>query len=512
MNSRHDQLLAITSALLGAYDPQRLFTAVAGHLREVFPVDAFGIAYYDQRTDTFARGMAMAADGAILSLEPIPRTGSALEEICAAGTAVCLDEARARQALARFVGLHTPAPGQPTHIVVLPLFGRDRALLGVAAGLNGAGYAYTTDDLAFLAQLGTQIGLAIENMQLHQENARLRMRLEAEGQYLKEEIDRAADVGGLIYASRLMDEAMQQIARAAPTDASVLLVGETGTGKELFARTLHARSASAHRPLVRVNCGAIPTGLIESTLFGHEKGAFTGAVHRHIGLFEVADGGTLFLDEIGELPLDMQVKLLRVLQEGECTRVGGHEPLHVSVRIVAATNRPIGEMVAAGTFRADLYYRLAVVPITIPPLRARREDIPLLATAFVQKYSRRFHKPVRGIASEALHRLEGYAFPGNVRELENLIERAVVLCDDTTLRAEHFPLPSVKHTHHTPDAGAAPAAQPDDERARILAALQQANWIIEGTRGAAHRLGIKPSTLRGRMSRLGIDRDSDAAS
>ena len=506
MNSRHDQLLAITSALLGAYDPQRLFTAVAGHLREIFPVDAFGISYYDHRTDTFVRGMAMVAGGDILSLEPIPRTGAALEEICNAGVAVQLDETRVRQALARLVGLHTPPTGQSTHIVVLPVFGRDHTLLGVAAGLNSAGYAYTADDIAFLDQLGIQVGLAIENMQLHQENARLRMRLEAEGQYLKEEIDRAADVGGLIYASRLMDEAMQQIARTAPTDASVLLVGETGTGKELFARTLHARSASAHRPLVRVNCGAIPSGLIESTLFGHEKGAFTGAVHRHIGLFEVADGGTLFLDEIGDLPLDMQVKLLRVLQEGEFTRVGGHEPLHVSVRIVAATNRPIEEMVAAGTFRADLYYRLAVVPIAIPPLRARREDIPLLATAFVQKYSRRFHKPVRQISREALQRLECYPFPGNVRELENLIERAVVLCDDTTLGPEHFPLSTVKAPGAATVTQSGSAGQQDDERERILAALRQTNWIIEGARGAAKRLGIKPSTLRGRIIRLGIER------
>ena len=242
-------------------------------------------------------------------------------------------------------------------------------------------------------------------MLLHQENARLRSRLEAEGEYLKEEIDRQADVGGLIFASRPMMEAMQQVIRAAPTDASVLLVGETGTGKELFARTLHARSASAHHPLVRVNCGAIPSGLIESTLFGDEKGAFTGAVNRHVGLFEVADGGTLFLDEIGELPLDMQVKLLRVLQEGEFTRVGGHEPLHVDVRIIAATNRPIEEMVAAGTFRADLYYRIAVVPISIPPLRTRPEDIPLLATAFLQKYARRFHKPIRSISRDALQKL-----------------------------------------------------------------------------------------------------------
>ena len=442
MNSRHEQLLAIASALLGAYDPQRLFTTVADHLRRLFPVEAFGISYYDHRTDTFMRGMALSPDGAMHSLEPIPRSGTPLEEICTTGKAVVLTHNQAVNALHRYIGIYVTEAVEDTHIVVLPLYGREHNILAVAAGVNSSAHEYTPDDLAFLDQLGIQIGLAIENVQLHQENARLRMRLEAEGEYLKEEIDRQVDVGGLIYASRPMMEAMQQIDRAAPTDVSVLLVGETGTGKELFARTLHARSASAHRPLVRVNCGAIPSGLIESTLFGHEKGAFTGAVNRHVGLFEVADGGTLFLDEIGELPLDMQVKLLRVLQEGEFTRVGGHESLHVDVRIIAATNRPIEEMVAGGTFRADLYYRLAVVPITIPPLRDRREDIPLLATAFLQKYARRFHKPVRQISRGALQKLEAYSFPGNVRELENLVERAVVLCDDTVLQAGHFPLPS----------------------------------------------------------------------
>lgn len=501
MSPRHEQLLAITSALLSAWDPQRLFTTVAEHLRALFPVDAFGIAYYDRRTDAFTRGMAMTAAGALQSIEPVPRTGTALEEICAHGHAAVLSGDGAARVLGRFTGVHEARPGNGTHVVILPLYGRDRTLLAVAAGVNSSAHRYSRDDLAFLDQLGVQVGLAIENMQLHQENARLRTRLEAEGRYLKEELEREADAGGPIFVSRAMADAMEQVTRAAPTDVSVLLTGETGTGKELFARAIHARSASADRPLVRVNCGAIPAGLIESTLFGHEKGAFTGAVNRHCGLFEVADGGTLFLDEIGELPLAMQVKLLRVLQEGEITRVGGHEALHVSVRIIAATNRSLGDMVRDGTFRADLYYRLAVVPITVPPLRDRKEDIPLLATAFVQKYARRFHKPVTRIAPAALDRLAHYAFPGNVRELENLIERAVVLCDGTVLEAEHFPF--------TPSPLPASAAVPpggEGERERIMAALIQANWIVEGSRGAARALGMKPSTLRGRMARLGIER------
>jgi formate hydrogenlyase transcriptional activator len=507
----HRRLLAITNALITETDPARLFRAVADHLREWLPFAAIGIAYYDAGSEIFNRGMAVTSDGAMQSIEPIPFRGTRLDGIVATGHAVLLSSEDLEQTVVRFVSLQSPGEQQSLMCVVLPLFGRAHNLLAVAAATLPASSPFADSDIEFLDRLGIQIGLAVENMLLHQENSRLRQQLEQDGRYLRDEINESFDVSGLIYASHAIAAVMAQVRKAAATDATVLLVGETGTGKELFARTIHAQSRAAHRPLVKVNCGAIPSGLIESTLFGHEKGAFTGAVNRHIGLFEVADGGTLFLDEIGELPLDMQVKLLRILQEGEFTRVGGHENLRTTVRVIAATNRRLEEMVQEGTFRADLYYRLAVIPITIPPLRERPDDIPLLATAFVQKLARRFHKPIKLISSDAMQRLKDYSFPGNVRELENLIERAVVLCDSATLGTELFPIagaPAGAGHKSAIAVGARSRGQvKTDERQRILHALESSNWIIEGSRGAAKKLGIKPSTLRGRMGKLGIGRE-----
>lgn len=513
----HDRrLLAVTNALITETEPAALFRAVAESLREWLPFASLGIAYFDAATGMFERGVAVTVTGAMQSIEPIPFKGTRLEEIVRDGHAALLTTDQLEHTLSRFVSMRDPGSDQPLGCAVLPIFGRSHNLLAVTAATLPAPAALTPADLGFLDRLGTQIGLAVENMLLHQENARLRQQLEQDGRYLQEEINETFDVTGLIYASHGIAEVMAQVQKAAATDATVLLIGETGTGKELFARTIHAQSPKSRRPLVKVNCGAIPSGLIESTLFGHERGAFTGAVHRHIGLFEVANGGTLFLDEIGELPLEMQVKLLRVLQEGEFTRVGGHENLRTAVRMIAATNRSLETMVQDGTFRADLYYRLAVIPIIIPPLRERPDDIPLLATAFVQKYARRVHKPIKMISSDAMRRLTRYDFPGNVRELENLIERAVVLCDAPVLGPEFFPLerpgavPPVSRDRRTFAQSSrnaeAERERPPADRLLILATLEASNWIIEGPRGAARKLGLKPSTLRGRMAKLGIGR------
>ncbi len=508
----HDRrLLAITNALITETEPATLFRTVADHLREWLPFASLGISYFDAETGAFERGVAVTPSGTMQSIEPIPFRGTLLEGIAAGGNAAVLSAGQLEQTLSRFVSLRDPSDDQALLCVVLPLFGRSHNLLAVAAATLPASTPIAPADLEFLNRLGIQIGLAVENMLLHQENARLRRQLEQDGRYLREEINEAFDVSGLMYASHGIAEVMAQVRKAAATDATVLLIGETGTGKELFARTIHAQSPKSHRPLVKVNCGAIPSGLIESTLFGHEKGAFTGAVNRHIGLFEVADGGTLFLDEIGELPLEMQVKLLRVLQEGEFTRVGGHETLKTAVRVIAATNRSLESMVQEGSFRADLYYRLAVIPVIIPPLRERPDDIPLLATAFVQKFARRVHKPIKMISPDAMRRLTAYPFPGNVRELENLIERAVVLCESTVLGPEFFPIgkqgipqPSPKAPRSSPTA---PKGEPRrGERQEILSVLEASNWLIEGPRGAALKLGLKPSTLRGRMAKLGITR------
>jgi PAS domain S-box-containing protein len=349
-------------------------------------------------------------------------------------------------------------------------------------------------------------------------------RLHRESAYLQEEIRAVHNADDVIGTSRALREALDKVPLVAETDSSVLITGETGTGKELIARAVHAASRRAHRPLIKVNCAALPTGLIESELFGHERGAFTGATERRIGRFELAAGGTIFLDEIGELPLDLQAKLLRVLQEREFERVGGSTTLTVDVRVIAATNRDLAAAVAGGTFRQDLYYRLNVFPIALPPLRERVEDIPVLVHYFVARYAQRIGRKVTQVPSDAMRRLLAYEWPGNVRELENVVERAVILSPDRDLLVSSELLPVMPHDTRPP-LGAAPAATPpppsDDaaeatsmeaiERRHIAAVLKQTGWRIEGPRGAAAVLGINPSTLRSRIKKLGIRRSDEAS-
>ncbi len=508
------RLIDITNALVAEVEPGRLFAAVVEHLRALYPVRGVGIVFYAAEEGTFERGMVMTDRGTIQSIEPIPMKGTILEGVCAGGRPVILRAEEIQRALERFVSLRDAAGGGEVSAVLMPMYTRSRRILAVAAAVAGADRPFVPDDLRFLGQLAVQIGLALENMQSYREIKLLRTKLEQEGRYLKEEINDAFNVSGLIFASAAIGNVMRAVEKAAATDATVLLMGETGTGKELFARTIHAMSPLSSRALVKVNCAAIPSGLMESHLFGHERGAFTGAVNQHIGVFEVADGGTLFLDEIGELPPDMQVKLLRVLQEKEVTRVGGSRSFPVRVRVIAATNRVIEKMVDEGSFRADLYYRLAVVPIVVPPLRERPEDIPLLATYFLTKYAHRFKKPLQRISSEAMTALRNYSFPGNVRELENLVERAVVLCDTSSVGPEYFHLlrpgktaPASVHAQPAADPGPLPQA----ERESIIETLRATNWIIDGPRGAARRLGLKPSTLRTRLLKLGIRRPDPSA-
>jgi transcriptional regulator with GAF, ATPase, and Fis domain len=294
---------------------------------------------------------------------------------------------------------------------------------------------------------------------------------------------------------------LRNVEQVAPTEATVLIQGETGTGKELLARAVHDRSRRQNRPLVKVNCGSIPAGLVESELFGHEKGAFTGATQRRIGRFELANGGTIFLDEVTELPTDTQVKLLRVLQEGEFERVGSSQTIKVDVRVIAATNRDLREVVKNGTFRSDLFYRLNVFPLAVPSLRERKDDIPLLVNFFLSKFGKKLGKEVRGVSQRSMDSLLGYDWPGNVRELQNIIERAVVLAsgpilqvDDSMMRlgekAQELTLDTLENA----------------ERNHILRALDETQWVVHGKKGAAEVLGINPSTLRSRMEKLGIKR------
>ena len=380
---------------------------------------------------------------------------------------------------------------------------------------------YSQADAELLQEVANQVALAIANMKSYEEIGSLKARLEKENVYLQEEIRTEHNFEEIVGSSPALLALLRRVDQVAPTDSSVLIYGETGTGKELIARAIHDRSARKNRPLVKVNCSAISAGLVESELFGHVKGAFTGAFGRHIGRFELADGGTIFLDEVGELPLETQVKLLRVLQEREFEPVGSSRSVGVDVRIIAATNRNLQESISAGSFRSDLYYRLNVFPLEVPPLRERRSDISQLAMFFLSRYSRNLGKRIEGISAAATERLIRYSWPGNVRELQNVIERALILSQGPILEldADLTPVSTPEILPHAPSEAAAetrsgepplsivPTLQ-EVERAHILAVLQQTRGVIEGASGAAKTLGMHPNTLRHRMEKLGIKRSS----
>ena len=330
-------------------------------------------------------------------------------------------------------------------------------------------------------------------------------RLQVENVVLREEIDKASMFEEVVGASRALQTVLSAVSKVAPTDSTVLLTGQTGTGKELFARAIHRKSERSARAFISVNCAAIPQSLIASELFGHEKGAFTGALQRHLGKFELADGGTIFLDEIGELPMETQVALLRVLQEREIQRVGGSQPIRVNVRILAATNRDLQKAIAAGTFREDLFYRLNVFPIHVPPLRERKEDIPMLVEYFIDRFARKAGKNIRSVEKQSLELLESYSWPGNIRELQNVVERSVVLCDTDTLRIDNSWLSIGDSASHGPAASLAGRIQ-EQERELIERALTETEGKVSGPLGAAAKLGISPSALEYKIRLLKINK------
>jgi formate hydrogenlyase transcriptional activator len=331
-----------------------------------------------------------------------------------------------------------------------------------------------------------------------------RVRLTEQNLYLQQELKSVHNFEEIVGRSPALTAVLDKVSRVAPTDASVLIYGETGTGKELIARAIHSTSQRRDKPLIKINCAALPAGLVESELFGHEKGAFTGAITRHTGRFELADGGTIFLDEIGELPAETQAKLLRVLQEGEFDRVGGTTPRKVDVRVIAATNRDLLRAVREKAFREDLYYRLSVFPIQLPPLRDRSEDVPLLTKFLLDKFASRAGRRFEGIDPDTLRRLMAYPWPGNVRELQNVLERAVILATGPVLEVD----PEVLGQAGAEPPGKPSAALEDVERNHILAVLKQTKWVIDGQRGAAVVLGLHPNTLRSRLKKLGLSRSS----
>jgi PAS domain S-box-containing protein len=331
-----------------------------------------------------------------------------------------------------------------------------------------------------------------------------RARLQQQNRYLQDEIKATHNFEAIVGKSPPLCAVLDEVRRVAPTDAIVLITGETGTGKELIARAIHSNSRRAGKPLIKVNCAALPAGLVESELFGHEKGAFTGAIARRIGRFELADGGTLFLDEVGELPPETQAKLLHVLQAQEFDRVGGHSPIRVDVRVIAATNRDLRKAVQEKAFREDLYYRLHVFPIHLPPLRDRAQDIPLLVHFLVARFMARIGKHIESVGRRTMEQLLAYHWPGNIRELENVLERAVILETDSVLEVE----PGILSATGTAPPTETRASLEAVERDHISTVLHETNWVVEGPRGAAKILGLHPNTLRNRMKKLGIDRAS----
>ncbi|HEX6884901.1 MAG TPA: sigma 54-interacting transcriptional regulator [Planctomycetota bacterium] len=432
---------------------------------------------------------------------PQPVAGSVVAELLATGRTLESDDLTRQQAFRDDAELR--ALGVRRYVAT-PLR---------AGGKTIGAFLFGTDDphpplrvdVWLVENMALQIALAIHNAQHYEEIQRLSARRERENVYLREELASEHEAQGMLGASPALETVRARIQRVAATDATVLVSGPTGVGKELVARAIHAASPRRAQPLVKLNCAAIPEGMVESELFGHERGAFTSAVERRIGRFELASDGTLFLDEVGELPLAVQAKLLRVLQSGEFERVGGTKTLTTNARIVAATNRDLARAVSSGAFRADLYYRLDVFPIEVPSLEARRADIPVLAQAFLEGFARRMGKRIEGLAPSALEHLCRRAWPGNVRELKHVIERAVILCDGPLLTlGEEAPSVVVPST---PSARAPELATLEElEAHHIRATLARCAGVIEGPRGAAAALGLKASTLRFRMKRLGIRR------
>lgn len=399
------------------------------------------------------------------------------------------------------------------HALLLPLAFNHKPL-GVLILAHQDATIFSPYNCSLLKQIAARFAIAVDNAAAYGEITRLKDSLKHENIWLNEQIHKNESFSEIIYQSESMRNVLEQVDLVATSDSTVLILGETGTGKELVARAIHRLSSRHSKTMIKMNCAAIPSGLLESDLFGHDKGAFTGATTTHIGRFEMADKSSLFLDEIGDMPLDLQPKLLRVLQEREIERIGGNKVLPVDVRLIAATNRDLKQLTDEREFREDLYYRLNVFPIWIPPLRDRPEDIPLLATHFTQKIARRINRKIECIPVEALQQLALYPWPGNVRELENVIERAVILTRGNTLNLQlhelNIPKPSkLKHALNTPShierkmQTVAPEND-DTERERIIEALKSTNGVVAGPRGAALKLGLKRTTLLSRMQRLGI--------
>jgi formate hydrogenlyase transcriptional activator len=488
-------LLDVNNTVVSNLNFRDLLRAIAASVRRVMNCDSAGVALLEPDGQLRIHALDFPeSKGFVREESPPPIEGTYAADVLRTGEAVVLD--RGELAL-----LHGSSPELQAEgiscLCLIPLISHDR-VLGVLGLGRLQNEVFSKDDLAFLKQVAGQLAIAVENAISYAQITELRDRLAMEKLYLEDEIRSEMNFEEIVGISSALRHALSEVETVSPTDSTVLLLGETGTGKELVARAIHSHSRRKDRAFVKLNCAALPTGLLESELFGHERGAFTGAVSQKIGRLELADKGTLFLDEVGDITLELQPKLLRAIQEREFERLGNSKTKKVDVRLVAATNRNLEAMVAEKRFRSDLFYRLNVFPIRIPPLRERPEDIPLLVRHFTQKFARRLERRIESIPARAMKGLKRWHWPGNVRELENFIERAVILSQGTTLNVPLSELISglTARTSERRDSSS--------ERNEILQALKVTGGRVGGPNGAAARLGLKRTTLISRMRKLGI--------
>jgi formate hydrogenlyase transcriptional activator len=502
-SQQYQTLLAVSEAIVSHRDLGTLFHDLAGRLHLVVRFDYLACVLHDDATSNTMRLHLLETTEPIPARAPDPLSvaedpaGSVLRTQRPLIVSNVAEESRWPLLPER------AEPFGVNSLCYLPLT-TARCRLGVLTFACKQAGAYDTADVDFLVQVANQVAVAVENALAFDQIEALKDQLHLEKVYLEEEVRTEHNFGEIIGESATLRHVLQQLEAVAPTDSTVLILGETGTGKELIARALHDLSPRRDRTFVKLNCAAIPTGLLESELFGHERGAFTGAITRKVGRFELAHQGTLFLDEVGDIPPELQPKLLRALQEQEFERLGSTRTVRVDVRLVAATNRDLAQMVADHRFRNDLYYRLNVFPVVLPPLRERREDIPMLARHFIQRFARRMGRRIESIPGPVMDALVRYPWPGNVREMQNIIERAVILSPGPSLRV---PLGDL---HPSGTQAQVPAGQPvtlaDAEREHILGILRETGWVVGGPKGAATRLDMKRSTLQKKMTKLGIFR------
>ncbi len=493
----YQTLLEVSNALICQRDTESFWKTITGHIKQVIPWERAGITLYHSDIDAF-RFYAVETSMPVIRLTcdtVIPREGSAMGWVYDHRQIHIRTQLQHEQHFLEDVYYSEEGLGR---MINIPLLVREQCLGSLNIGSVESGLP-DAENVQFLSQVAKQIALAIDNVFAYEEIHRLQQQLTQENAYLIEEINVAHDFGAMVGNSSKFKKILELTQAVAPTNTSVLITGETGTGKELLARLVHELSPRRDKPFVRINCAALPSGLVESELFGHEKGAFTGAEQTRTGKFELAHGGTLFLDEIGEMPLEAQAKLLRVLQDGVVERVGSTDGLVADVRVVAATNADLSINIGNGRFRSDLFFRLNVFPIEVPPLRERPQDIPILARHFIEKNRLQLKRPSQNIDAASLERLVDYSWPGNVRELKNVIERAMILSSSDNLIIEELLLPRLSVI----DEGL-PTKLKDLEQYRIRQAMEACDGQIEGALGAAKQLGLNPSTLRYRVKKLGL--------